>query len=90
MACVNLKKTYRRFLQQYSERKDCKSERSLTRYYDNNDKISNQRKTYNEKNREKLLQKQNDRCIHLKKIIRKYVELEKRLEAIDENLIHNK
>ena len=58
--CV-IMKTYRRFLQKFSECIICDSERSSKRYYDNIDRISNQRKMCCEKNRDKLLPKQDDR-----------------------------
>ena len=36
------------------------------------------------KKREKLLQKQNERCTHFKELLRIYVELENRLKAMEE------
>ena len=39
----------------YTECKTCNSNRSLKPYYENRDRISNQKKLYYEKNREKLL-----------------------------------
>ena len=42
------------------ECKPCNIERSTKRYNENKEKISNQQKIYYEKNRDKLLQKQND------------------------------
>ena len=66
------------------------SKRSVKHYYENKDKISNQQKICCEKNRDKLLQKQNDRYIHFKEIILNYSELENRLKLLEENLIDNK
>ena len=44
-------------------------------------------KRYNmKKNRDKRLQKQNDRYVHFKDLVRSYVELENRLIAMEENL----
>ena len=48
------------FYKRYSECKDCNIKRSVKRYHDNIDKKSIQQKNYYEKNREKLLKKQND------------------------------
>ena len=39
----------------YGECKQCYIKKSLKRYYENKDKLSNQRKTYHEKNRDVLL-----------------------------------
>ena len=36
-------------------------------------------------NKEKLLQKQNNRYIHFKELLRKYVKLENRLRTLEEN-----
>ena len=60
--CVvcNIEKSIDNFYNKYRECKQCNIKRSTKRYYDNKDKISNQQKIYYEKNREKLLQKQND------------------------------
>ena len=52
------------------------------RYYGDEDKLSNQRKIYYEKNKDQILQKQNDRYIHFKELIRTYVELENRIKSI--------
>ena len=55
----NIEKHINNFYKKYSECKDCNIKRGVKRYYDNKDKISMQQKVYYEKNREKLLQKQN-------------------------------
>ena len=55
-----IKKHFNNFYRKYSECKDCNIKRGVKRYYNNKDKISIQQKIYYEKNREKLLQKQND------------------------------
>ena len=57
----NIEKHIRDFYNNYTECKICKGNRSLKRYYENKDKLSNQQKIYYEKNRERLLQKQNNR-----------------------------
>ena len=66
--CTNCitEKNIKNFHKKSTERKDCTSRRSSKLYYENIDKISNQQKTYYEKKREKLLQKQNERCTHFK------------------------
>ena len=49
--------------------------------------MSNEQKIFYEKNREKiLLQKQNNRFIQIRDIVRSYVELENRLKAMEENI----
>ena len=57
--CVvcNTEKSIDSFYNKYRERKPCNIKRSMTRYYVNKDKLSNQRKLYYEKNREVLLAK---------------------------------
>ena len=56
----------------------------MKRYFENNDKLSNQRKLYYEINRDKLLQKQNNRYIKFKEFFRSCVELENKLKALEE------
>ena len=55
----------------------------MKRYYENEDKLSSQRRIY-EENRERLLQKQNDRYINFRELQRSYVELQNRLKALEE------
>ena len=50
------------------------------------DKISNQRKLFYEKNRDKFLQKQNNRYISHKELVRSYTELENKLKALEEKM----
>ena len=57
----NIEKHIEDFYDKFTERKNCNSIRSLKRYCENIDKIPNQKKLYYEKNRERLLQKQNAR-----------------------------
>ena len=59
------------------------------RYYVKENKISSQGKVFHEKNKEKLLQKQNDRYIHFKEIVRTYVQLQNRMKALDEKISKN-
>ena len=47
---VNNEKHIKSFYKKYAECKDCNSKRGLKRFYDNKDKLSNQRKIYYEKN----------------------------------------
>ena len=56
----NIEKHINNFCKRYSECKDCHINRGVKRYFDKKDKISIQQKAYYEKNRDKLLQKQND------------------------------
>ena len=59
-----IEKLIENFYNNYTKCKTCNSERSLKRYYENKDKLSKQRKIYYEKNRDRLLQKQNIRYIN--------------------------
>ena len=52
-----LKKSIDSFYNKYRECKQCNIQRSMKRYYENKDKLSNQRKLYYEKNRDVLLEK---------------------------------
>ena len=61
------------FCKNYAECKDCNDRRGLKRYYENKGKISNHRKIYSEKSKDKLLQQQNDRYIPVKELVRSYV-----------------
>ena len=45
------------FPKKYRDCKQCNIQRSIKRYYENKDKLSNQRKLYYEKNRDMLLAK---------------------------------
>ena len=55
----NIEKHMNNFYKKYSECKDCNIKRGVKRYYDNKNKVSMQQKTYYDRNRDKLLQKQN-------------------------------
>ena len=86
----NIEKSIENFYRKYSECKDCNIKRGVKRNYNNKDKISIQRKIYYEKNREKLLQKQNHyrnkRNTEFEDLVRSYAELENRLKITEENL----
>ena len=57
--CVvcNAEKSIDNFYNKYRECKECKIQRSMKRYYENKDNVSNQRKLYYEKSRDVLLGK---------------------------------
>ena len=57
--CVicNTEKSIDNYYNKYRECKQCNIHRSMRRYYENKDKLSNQRKLYYEKNRDLLLAK---------------------------------
>ena len=57
--CVvcNIEKSIDDYYNKYRECKQCNIKRSMKRYNENKDKLSNQRKLYYEKNREMLLAK---------------------------------
>ena len=86
--CVvcKIEKSIDNFYNKYRESKQCDIKRSMKRYYENKDKLSNQRKLYYEKNRDKLLAKsklnQQNRNYE-RKIYKKQVEeLNKKLEDL--------
>ena len=49
-------------------------------------KYQSRKKLYYEKNREKLLQKQNNRHIYYKELLRSYAELKNKLKALEEKV----
>ena len=57
--CVicNIEKSIDNFCNKYRESEQCNIQRSIKRYYENKDKISNQKNLYCEKNRHVLLEK---------------------------------
>ena len=75
----------------YNKYTECNfySNRSLKRYYENKDKVSNHKIYSMKKNREKLLQKQNDRCVDYKELLTSYVELENKLKMMAEKITIN-
>ena len=79
----NIEKHIENFNRKFRECKDCNGERSLKGYYGDKDKKSNQREVDYEENRDKLFQKQNDRCIHFKELLRSYVDQENRLKVME-------
>ena len=85
----NIEKHNNNFYKKNSFCKDCINKRGVKRYFNNKDRISIQQKIYYEKNRDKLLQKQNDytnkRNTDYKELLRSYAELENKLEALEEN-----
>ena len=86
----NKEKHINKIYKKYSECKDCNRTRGLKRYYENKDKISKQQKILYKKNREKiLLQKQNNRCVQTRDLIKSYVELENKLKPWEEKVTIN-
>ena len=89
----NIEKHINNFYKKYSECKECNIRRGVKRYFDIKDKISVQQKIYYEKNRDKLLQKQNDyrnkRNTDYKDLVRSYNELQNRLKTLEENVSIN-
>ena len=80
----NVEKNIEDFYNKYTECKICNRNRSLKRYHEIKDKLYYQRKLFFEKNRDKLLQKQNSRYIIYRETLRSYVDLENRLKALEE------
>ena len=67
----NIEKHINIFYINYSGCKICKRTRGLERCYETKDKISEQQKIFNEKNRDKtLLQRQNSRFIQIRELVR--------------------
>ena len=71
----------------YTEGKDCISKRNIKRYYKIKVETSNQQNLYYEKNRDKILQKQNERYINFKEVLRNYVLLQNRMKTLEENFL---
>ena len=86
----NIEKHINKFNKKYSECKDCNIKRGVKRYFDTKDKISIQQKIYYEKNRDKLLQKENDYRnkgnTDFKELHRSYVELQNKIKALEEKV----
>ena len=85
-----IEKHINNFYKKYTECKDCNIKRSVKRYVDNKGKISIHQKVNYVKNRDKLLQKQNDyrnkRITDFKELHRSYVELENKLKTLEEKV----
>ena len=85
-----IEKQINNFYKKYSECKACNIKRGVKRYYDKKDKISNQQKIYYEKNRDQLLEKQNDyrnkRNTEFKDLVRSYAELQNKLKASEKKI----
>ena len=86
----NFEKHINSFHKKYSECQDCNIKRGVKLYYDNKEKISIQQKKYYDKNRDKLLQKQNDyrnkRNSDFEELHRSYIELQNKLKALEEKV----
>ena len=72
------------FYNKITECKECNCKQGLERNYKNKDRISTQQNFYCEKNRDKLLQKQNERQIQFKELLRSYAVLENRIKFLEE------
>ena len=92
--CVvcNCEKSIINFYNKYRECKQLNYKRSVKRYYENINKLSNQRKLYIEKNRDVLLAKSklNQQSRNYERNIYKQQveELNKKLKSLEENLKH--
>ena len=92
--CVvcNIEKSVDNFYNKYRECKQCNIKRSMKGYYKNKDNLSNQRKLYYEKNRDKLLAKsklnQQNRNYDRKIYKQQVEELNKKLKSLEEKLKH--
>ena len=90
--CVvcNIEKCIDNFYNKYRECKQCNNKRSMKHYYENKDKLSNQRKLYYEKNRDLLLAKsklnQQNRNYERKFYRKQAEEFNKKLEDLTQML----
>ena len=86
----NIEKHISNYYKKYSECKTCNIKRGVERYYNNKDKISNQQKIYYEKNRDKLLETQNNyrmkRNTEFKDLVKSYAELQNKLKTLEEKI----
>ena len=88
--CVvcNIEKSIDNFYNKYGECKRCIIQRSIKRYHENKNKLSNQRKLYYEKNRDVLLAKskknQQNRNYERKIYKQQVEELNKKLKSLEE------
>ena len=81
----NIEKHMNNFCERYSECKECNRTRGLERCDGNKDKKSKQQKLHYGKNSDRiLLQKQHNRCIQIRDLVRSYVELEYKLQALED------
>ena len=78
----NIEKQIKSCYKKYAERKNYNYARGLKCYYENKDKISNQRTIHFERE-DNLKKKQKDRYIHFEESVRTYVEIENRLKALE-------
>ena len=88
----NIEKHMNNFYKKYSECKNCNIKRGVKRYFDNKYKISMQQKIYFEKNRDKLLHKQNEyrnkRNTYYKDLVKSYDEIQNKVKALEEKMKH--
>ena len=78
----NIGKRIKDFTKKYTENKICDGIRSSKPYSENEDKTSNQQEIYHEE-KDKLLQKENEREIHFKGLVGSCVKLENRIKALE-------
>ena len=92
IVCVicNTEKSIDNFYNRYRQCKQCNIKRSMKRYYENKDKLSNQQKLYYEKSRDVLLAKsklnQQNRNYERKIYKQQVEELNKKLKSLEEKL----
>ena len=88
----NIEKNIDNFYNKDSECKNCNIKRGVKRYYSNKNNISMQRKIYYERNRDRLLHKQNDyrnkRNTDFKELQKSYVVLQNKLKALEEKVMN--
>ena len=89
----NIDKDINNFYKKHSKCRRCNIKRAVKGYYDNKDKTSIQQYFLNEKNRDKLIQKQNDyrnkRNTDFKQLHGSYVEFQNKLKAMEDNFTKN-
>ena len=86
----NIEKQINFFYQKNSECRDCNRARGLKRYYEKKIKYQINKKFLVKKiETYKLLQKQNNRCIKFRDIVKPFAELGNKLKALEEKLERN-
>ena len=76
--CVKMNKQSEIRTKKHAICRDCITRRNLKRYYENKDKLLDQRKLFCEKSRDKIFQRHNVIYTNFKEVLRSYVVFENR------------
>jgi len=85
----NIEKIINNFYKKYTECRDCNNRRSLKRYFEKREKISNQQRYIMRKIEINYYRNNLKDIYNLKNLRRNYVELENRLKALEEKTDKN-